>query len=310
MVILLTNRRVRREVYWNCGKAFATHLFICRLNSFSDSYANSYVNDSKESLSVGDRECNEGRLCRAKEAFTESVSHGIPIHIIIVLFKECQLLMKWVYGMMRYRYDMRRMGADEREFYASNWSSVWKEMTRGFVFQSGVNVATAFASILLQGIGMGISHFLFPHLAIQFNHSNLMCTISMLLYTCLRRNTGCPHSASPNDGPNPSNDERGSEELDNSAKKNAAITTTRVDNGTDNGSDSYDEQQMESQPGKMQLTIKRMSPAQWLTWGTVRKPILEIKMNNIPSESPTVLVNPDQYLSLSHDYHKVLSPKL
>ena len=177
MIVPFTNRRIRREVYWNCGKAFATHLFICRLNSFSDSYAN----DSKEPLPIDDRACDAGRMCKAKETFVESVTHGIPIHIVIVLFKECQLLVKWVFRLVRYRYDMRKMGADEQEFYASNWASVWKETSRTFLFQSGVNVATAVASILLQGIGAGISCFLFPHLAIQFNRSNLMCTISMLL---------------------------------------------------------------------------------------------------------------------------------
>ena len=124
---------------------------------------------------------NKGRLCKAKEAFTESIRHGIPIHVLIVLFKECQLLVKWVFRTAKYRYGMMRMNQDEREFYSSNWPSVWKETTRDFLYQSGINVATALASILLQGIGMGISYFLFPRLSIQFNNQTLMCTISMLI---------------------------------------------------------------------------------------------------------------------------------
>ena len=177
MINSITSSRIRREVYLNCGKALATHLFICRLSAFSDSYAN----DSKEPLPIEDGGDDKGRLCRAKEAFTESIDHGIPIHVVIVLFKECQLLVKWAFRIVKYRYDMTRMGADEREFYSSNWPSVWREITRDLLFQSGINVATAIASLLLQGIGMGISHFLFPRLAIQFNHQSLMCTISMLI---------------------------------------------------------------------------------------------------------------------------------
>ena len=152
-------------------------MFICRLSDFSDSYAK----DSKGPLPTDDGRGNEGRLCRAERAFTESIRYGIPIHALIVLFKECQLLVKWVFRTAKYRYDMMKMNLDERAFYSSNWSSVWKEVTRDFLNQSGINLATALASILLQGIGMGISYFLFPGFSIQFNNQTLMCTISMLI---------------------------------------------------------------------------------------------------------------------------------
>lgn len=131
-------------------------MFICRLSDFSDSYAK----DSKGPLPTDDGRGNEGRLCRAERAFTESIRYGIPIHALIVLFKECQLLVKWVFRTAKYRYDMMKMNLDERAFYSSNWSSVWKEVTRDFLNQSGINFATALASILLQGDWNGNKLFL------------------------------------------------------------------------------------------------------------------------------------------------------
>ena len=154
----------------NCGKALAANATVLAIEKVVDHSIHQVLGEDPNKISM-------------KTSFCVGILHGLPLQVALLTYKGMKSVWKWTSTLVKYRYYMyQTSNPKEYEFYAENWIKVFNRTSVELLKSIGTQVFVGLVSLLLEGIGMIISHFFFPDVEIRFSGRDLLCAFSLLEY--------------------------------------------------------------------------------------------------------------------------------
>ena len=154
----------------NCGKALAANATVLAIEKVVDHSIHQVLGEDPNKISM-------------KPSFCVGILHGLPLQVALLTYKGMKSVWKWTSTLVKYSYYMyQTSNPKEYEFYAENWIKVFNRTSVELLKSIGTQVFVGLVSLLLEGIGMIISHFFFPDVEIRFSGRDLLCAFSLLEY--------------------------------------------------------------------------------------------------------------------------------
>lgn len=165
-----TISQVRCDVLLNCGKALLTNAAVLKIEKAVAHSIYRFLGDDQNQSSV-------------HPSFCVGFLHGLPLQVALLTVKGLKSLWKWTSTLAKYRYIMSQTrDPEERHFYIENWMKVFSCTSVELVKSIGTQLLVGLISLTLEGIGMAISHFLFPDVEFSFSGRDLVCAFNLLAY--------------------------------------------------------------------------------------------------------------------------------
>lgn len=178
-------RDLRWQLFTNCSKGFTLRFGVDLVEQVIGHYyspnrirlfltRNGFLFSGIDSFSL--------RLLNARNTFITSIAYGFPFHAGVFLFKEFLFLCKWLYEIIKYRWNIYKLSnKNEQSFYKSNSNQVIQHHTSQLLHDSVKNLIVCSSSLVLVAIGVGISSYISPSLNTDYIHSNLSSLRQILL---------------------------------------------------------------------------------------------------------------------------------